>query len=184
MRVEQLSANIYTKKPDKVEAHVLKIIERFFETNPEAIQGTREEIINETIKRLRQDTINSLKSIIVSEIRKSVEDEFGVLVDKRINDIIVSIYQGNYTVPVIKRHEYKFEISQNCTELVMPQLIVKFNEETDVADVFLNGIQHLDFAIEKNDQGFVAKVLLTDPNDTFMSGDSVVVRFLVLYSGR
>lgn len=184
MRIEQLTNNTYTKKPDKVEAHILKIIERFFETNKEAIEGTREEIINETIKRLRQDTLNSLRSIIVDEIRKSIEDEFSILVDQKINDIIVAIYQGTYTVPIIQKHEFKFNITNNCTELTLVGNTFRYNSETDVADVFFNGMMHTDFTVENNDAGFVYKVRLSDINDLFVSGDTILVRFLVLYNGH
>ncbi len=183
MRIEQQSKNVYTKKPDKIEAHILRIIERFFETNKEAIEGTREEIIQETIRRIRQDTINSLRQIIIEEIRSSVNDEFGVLIDKRINDIILSIYQGVYTVPVIKTHEYMVTVDEYTHEIPIEGQGIAALKDNDVCDVFINGLLHKDFTIEQDDLGFVNKIVMAD-TDQLVPGDQVWVRFMSLYNPK
>ena len=57
MRIEKRQNNIYTKSLDKVEAHLVNIISRYFNDNKEDISKNVEQIINETINRVKIDII-------------------------------------------------------------------------------------------------------------------------------
>ena len=65
MRIEQKTKQLFVKQPDRIDSHILKIIQRYFESGREAIEDTREAIIQEAIKRIRLDTINSLRQLII-----------------------------------------------------------------------------------------------------------------------
>jgi len=179
MRVEQTGRNVYRKKPDKVESHVLRIAERFMETDPEAILGTREEIIQEAIKRIRQDQVSSLRQVIITEMRKAVASEFGTLVDQRINDVVLAIYQGLYTVPVLKKHEFRIKIEADTFELVIPSETVPKMKPDDACDVFINGILQADFTPESTGQ--YTTLLRLPETDQLLVGDDIYIRFFILY---
>ena len=56
LKTQNIKENIYIKSPDKIDSYVLNMIRRYFETDPTLVEGSREDIIKEVIKRLVIDT--------------------------------------------------------------------------------------------------------------------------------
>lgn len=58
MIIQKQEGNIYTKGLDKVDAHLVNIISRFFQTDQEEIKLNIEQIIEEAVRRTKEDLIN------------------------------------------------------------------------------------------------------------------------------
>lgn len=66
MRIEQRENNVYTKSLDKVESHLVKTVNRFFETSKDSIDYNIEHIIQEAVDRAKQEIlidINPLNNV-------------------------------------------------------------------------------------------------------------------------
>lgn len=179
MRIEQQSKNVYQKKPDKVEAHILKIIERFFETNKEAIEGTRENIINETIKRIKLDTINSIRGIVVEELSTVSADNIMDQIDQRIEDVIMGIYQQSYDLPIINTYEHIININSETNTVTLPTEYT-LKSGIDTVDLFINGLIHKDFSLIVNSDGKTNGIQLSG-SDVFEVDDIVYVKITILF---
>lgn len=57
MRIQQKKENIYVKGLDKVDAYLINIIQRYFEYDGKKILGSKEQIIDEVIQRVKEDLI-------------------------------------------------------------------------------------------------------------------------------
>ena len=55
MRISELQDNMYIKSIDTVEQYLLSIIQKYFENNDEAIEGSIEFIIQEAVSRIQQE---------------------------------------------------------------------------------------------------------------------------------
>lgn len=55
MRISELQENMYIKSIDTVEQYLLSIIQKYFENNDEAIEGSIEFIIQEAVNRIQQE---------------------------------------------------------------------------------------------------------------------------------
>lgn len=68
MIIEQNNEKMFTKHPDRVEAYLLRIVARFFDSAKEDITNTREDIINETVTRVKQEILPLIKQIVIDEL--------------------------------------------------------------------------------------------------------------------
>lgn len=57
MRIQQKKDNIYVKGLDKVDAYLINIIQRYFEYDGKKVLGSKEQIIDEVIQRVKEDLI-------------------------------------------------------------------------------------------------------------------------------
>jgi len=46
---------MYVKKPDRIETYLIRVINRFFDTEIKSIENSRESIVLEALKRLKED---------------------------------------------------------------------------------------------------------------------------------
>lgn len=57
MRIQQKKDNIYVKGLDKVDAYLINVIQRYFEYDGKKILGSKEQIIDEVIQRVKEEFI-------------------------------------------------------------------------------------------------------------------------------
>ncbi|MFL8711100.1 hypothetical protein Q3304_10045 [Clostridioides sp. GD02377] len=57
MRIQQKKDNIYVKGLDKVDAYLINIIQRYFEYDGKKVLGSKEQIIDEVIQRVKEEFI-------------------------------------------------------------------------------------------------------------------------------
>ncbi|MCC0628534.1 hypothetical protein IR152_01085 [Clostridioides sp. ES-S-0108-01] len=57
MRIQQKKDNIYVKGLDKVDAYLINVIQRYFEYDGKKVLGSKEQIIDEVIQRVKEDLI-------------------------------------------------------------------------------------------------------------------------------
>ena len=178
VKIEQKANNTYVKAPNKIEGHMLKVLERYFETNPEAISSSREGIINETIRRMRQESISSVQSIVVDEVTKyidilfakALEDRLGKFV-KELHDEIAEIKQSS-----IKKEIYTIEIEEPTNEILLPA-DSNIDADRDLILVHINGQLYIDHAYETYDDNTIKKIVF---NDTLIKEDIVTINCVVI----
>ncbi|HBG5344436.1 TPA: hypothetical protein KQG29_004423 [Clostridioides difficile] len=57
MRIQQKKDNIYVKGLDKVDAYLINVIQRYFEYDGKKVLGSKEQIIDEVIQRVKEEFI-------------------------------------------------------------------------------------------------------------------------------
>lgn len=58
---------MYVKKPDRIETYLIRVINRFFDTEIKSIENSRESIILEALKRFKEDGL----AVRGSEVRRA-----------------------------------------------------------------------------------------------------------------
>lgn len=74
MRIEELSPGVFVKTPDQVEEILIKIMNRFFDTQEEAVKGSREDIVVEIQKRVTPIISNTLYELFHKERDSLISD--------------------------------------------------------------------------------------------------------------
>lgn len=57
MRIQQKTDNVYVKGLDKVDAYLVNIIQRYFEYDGKKVLGSKEQIIDEAVQRVKEDFV-------------------------------------------------------------------------------------------------------------------------------
>ncbi|AXU72284.1 TPA: hypothetical protein ACG3PC_000150 [Clostridioides difficile] len=90
MRIQQKKDNIYVKGLDKVDAYLINIIQRYFEYDGKKVLGSKEQIIDEVIQRVKEELILPQTQVLLEAflLKKGIsfEENKVIITDK---DLIV-----------------------------------------------------------------------------------------------
>lgn len=175
MRVEQSAKNSYVKKPDKVEAYILNVIQRFFETNKEEVDSSREAIINEVLRRVKYESVNSIENIIISDTRKYVDDT----INQKIEVFMRAMYDELYKIrqSVISKEEFSTDITYTTSIVTMPDTSV-VSATRDIVDVYVNGKLNIAYTFETEGvEEYIKKIVF---NDLLLEGDKITVKCIII----
>ncbi|MBY2476161.1 hypothetical protein KWV16_04655 [Clostridioides difficile] len=77
MRIQQKKDNIYVKGLDKVDAYLINVIQRYFEYDGKKVLGSKEQIIDEVIQRVKEDLILAKTQDLLEEflLKKGISFE-------------------------------------------------------------------------------------------------------------
>lgn len=169
MRIEEISTGNYVKSPDKAEKELINVVNRFFNSDMEGFEKSKESIILETQRRLKPLIINLVKKIAWEEgyqifepliqdlIKEVIESEIG-----NIKDLIAEI-KGNS----IKYTEFSFKITDNTTSSVELPADSKIAPSYGALKVNVNGMKQLEdinYTISLKDK-FIASIVFDDTLD-------------------
>lgn len=181
MRIEERKNRTYHKKPDQIDSYVLNIINRFFETDPESIEGTREAIIEEAVKRIKVEFMSVIKKIIVDETRKFTEEELDKALDLKLADIIKKLESqlDEIKKEIIRKDSVTIKITEQMAYMIDIPKEKKFHSTKDRIDIFVNGILCDSYVSEVDSNGFLTKVGFNP--DVLLYNDVVVIKAIQLH---
>lgn len=146
MRIEQISKGKFVKRPDRMTQYMMRVIQRFFETDEEMINTneSRESIINEATRRAGAEIVRSVQNIVVDETNKYAATELNGAIDTKLADIVNKL---NDRVDAIVGREiqyakYEFIAEETTTRVELEGLLTGVKVNQDVIMVFLNGVIH------------------------------------------
>lgn len=144
MRLEELANGNFIKVPDKTESDMLNVINRFFTTDMEGIENSREAIIQEVQRRMKPLVINLIKRFAWEEGRDIFEPMIEGLVDQIMSSEIDKIMAA---VEELKKTTVKNLTSHITATLgesifLLPQDTVKYNRDAIRIDV--NGMRQIE----------------------------------------
>lgn len=175
MRIEELKQGNFIKSPDSTEYQLLNVVNRFFNSDMDGFENSKEAIILEVQKRLKPLIINLVKKIAWEEGREIFEPMIVELVDKivaeemgSIKDLIDSMKNG-----LIKYRQLIYTINSPLTMITLPD-DVKVVSGSDVLNVFVNGMQQ---TVDINYEAIITDKNITSVAffDTVEIGDTVTI---------
>ena len=166
MRIEELKNGNYVKTPDKAEKELLNVVNRFFNSDMEDFDKSKESIILEVQRRLKPLIINLVKRIAWEEGREIFEPMIDELVDKIISEEVGNLQEliNSIKTSLLNHKEYIVNINNATTkEVVLPvDYVVVYG--SDVMKVKVNGVEQIDtinYDVVLSDK-FVRKIAFKD----------------------
>lgn len=185
MRIEELDDGKFIKIPDKVEEKVIKTINRYVESDPDLIKGSREDIIMEVQKRIRPMIANMVKAVAWLEGETIFNQQLRTVLDEEMARLSAEMIQTleDMNRNILSEKHVSYEINNDFTIRLSVPSNMNIKKDVDIFKVFVNGqLQERGvnyyISVDSND-------LLTfidfDPGD-LIRGDLVVLNALVYTS--
>lgn len=184
MRIEEIGNGHYVKAPDKTEHELINVVNRFFNSDMDDFDKSKEAIILEVQKRIKPLIVNLVKKIAWEEGRDIFEPMVNELIEKaiateigNIKDLITQIKNN-----LIKNKRYTYKITNGTTHTLTLPKDSKVVYGLDVLSVRVNGIEQneTDNYTIVIDNKHVKDVVFGDMLD---NGDTVVVDCWVYADG-
>lgn len=146
MRIEELKSGNYIKTPDKAEKEILNVVNRFFNSDMEDFDKSKEAIIVEVQRRLKPLIINLVKRIAWEQGKDIFEPMIEELVDKVIKEEIGSIKDliDEIKNNVIRYKEYSYVIDNTTTSVIVLPPDSEIVAGSGALKVNVNGIKQLE----------------------------------------
>ena len=141
MRLEERSNGNYIKVPDPIEQQLIKIVNRFFINDPEALKNSREGIIIELQNRVTPMVRNMVKRIAWLEGKAIFEEELKSVIEEEMAGVLQEVmdYVENLKLNVVKEVNYDWDITTNSTGVLIPGTAV-LDPTKDIIQVYVNGM--------------------------------------------
>lgn len=180
MRIEERDNNHYVKKPDVVDSYVLKIIQRYFETNEDAILNSREDIINEATRRIRPEIVFSIQKTVIEETKKYAQEELNNALDNKLIDIMSELREQvtKMLETRIGKAEFKLEVDTLTYDVSLP-VGSNIHSTIDLVSVYVNGSLADNHRFVSNANGMIDKI--TFEPDLLLEGDVISVKCIILH---
>lgn len=179
MRLEDRGDGNVIKVPDAIEQQLVKIINRYFITDPIALQNSREAIITELQKRVQPMVANMVKRIAWLEGKQIFEDELKAVIDEETAGILKEVmdYVHNLSLDAVTPVDYDFDIVSPTSVLPLNGTR-KLDSTKDIINVYVNGMLQ---KVNKNYNLVINAVGNVDSitfGTSLENGDTVAVRGL------
>ena len=146
MRIEELQNGNYIRTPDKSEHEVINVVNRFFNSDMEDFDKSKESIILEVQRRLKPLIINMVKRIAWEQGKDIFEPMINEIVDKVMSEEVVSLKEliNSIKTNMIKNRTFSFTATNSTTfEVEIPQMY-EVTYGMDVIKVKVNGMEQVE----------------------------------------
>lgn len=179
MRVEDRGNGNFIKVPDSIEQQLIKVINRYFITDPDALKNSREGIITELQNRVQPMVANMVKRIAWLEGKQIFEDELKSVLEEETAGIIQEVMDYVHTLKLnmVTPIDYDWDITATTKAVTIPGTPV-LDPSKDIINVYVNGMlqkKNTNYVFTTNAVGKVDTVVFVDDLGNL---DSVALRCL------
>jgi len=152
MRIEQTSKGRFIKRPDRLTQYMMRVIQRFFETDKEMINTneSREAIVNEATRRAGAEIVRSVQKIVIEETNEYAATELNQAIDMKLGEIVNNL--NDKVDEIISRQisydKYQFVIDEPTSVVTVTGVIDNVKVSNDIILMFINGVLHEDVTLE------------------------------------
>lgn len=146
MRLEELGNGNYVKVPDKLESELVKTVNRFFNSDMEDFDKSKEAIILETQRRLKPLIVNLVKRIAWEQGK----DIYEPMIREIINSVLVKEIEDLKTLlqemkdEFFKHRTFLAQIDDSITSIINLPSDLVVNVSHDVIMVSVNGARQIE----------------------------------------